>query len=295
VDVNGFYTVTPSRVNYHFTPFNRAFTQLGNQTDAAFGAIFDSDSQNPLDTPEYFVRQQYVDILGREPDEGGFNYWSDEILHCGNDASCVNARRSDIAAAFFIEQEFQQTGSYIYNLYKGSLGRRPGYSEYAADRKMVIGGPELETEKTAFAANFVLRSDFVQKYQSHTTGESFVDALLANIWQSSNLDLGTQRGVLLALYQTGSDMNQSRALVLRQVGENPALKSVEYNAAFVLTEYFGYLRRNPEPEGYDFWLNVLNNREPGNFRGMVCSFITSTEYQQRFSSVVTHSNAECGR
>jgi hypothetical protein len=295
VDVNGFYTVTPSRVNYHFNPFNRAFTQLGNQTDAAFAASFTGDNANPLDTPEYFVRQQYVDLLGREPDEGGFNYWSDRLLECGSDADCMSQRRSDIAAAFFIEQEFQQTGSFIDALYKGSLGRRPGYSEYSADRKLVIGGPDLETEKAAFAADFVKRPEFLQKYQSTTTGESFVDALLANVWQTSNLDLGTQRGVLLALYQTGGDMNQSRALVLRQLGENPSLKGVEYNPAFVLTEYFGYLRRNPEAEGYNFWLNVLDNREPGNFRGMVCSFITSTEYQKRFSSVVSHSNADCGR
>ena len=76
--------------------------------------------------------------------------------------------------------------------------------------------------------------------------------------------------------------------MLRQVGEDPSLKSVEYNPAFVLTEYFGYLRRNPEPEGYDFWLNVVTNGDVGNYRGMVCSFITSTEYQQRFSSVVSH-------
>ena len=78
------------------------------------------------------------------------------------------------------------------------------------------------------------------------------------------------------------------------MADNTCVEAAEYNAAFVLTEYFGYLRRDPEPEGYDFWLNVLNNGEPGNYRGMVCSFITSTEYQQRFSSVVTHSNAECG-
>jgi hypothetical protein len=295
VDVNGFYTVTPSRVNYHFNPFNRAFTQLGNQTEAAFGASFTGDNANPLDTPEYFVRQQYVDLLGREPDEGGFNYWSDRLLECGADADCMNQRRSDIAAAFFIEQEFQQTGSYIDALYKGSLGRRPAFTEYSADRKLVIGGPDLETEKTAFAADFVKRPEFLQKYQSNTTGESFVDALLANVWQTSNLDLGTRRGVLLALYQTGGDMNQGRALVLRQLSEDPSMKSVEYNPAFVLTEYFGYLRRNPEAEGYDFWLNVLDKREPGNFRGMVCSFITSTEYQKRFSAVVTHSNSECGQ
>lgn len=82
---------------------------------------------------------------------------------------------------------------------------------------------------------------------------------------------------------------------MRDVAENPAFKEAEYNAAFVLAEYFGYLLRDPEPEGYAFWLDVLNNREPGNYRGMIFSFITSTEYQRRFSSVVTHSNAECSR
>jgi len=82
---------------------------------------------------------------------------------------------------------------------------------------------------------------------------------------------------------------------VRELTESADFRQSEYNAAFVLTEYFGYLRRDAEPEGYNFWLDVLNNREPGNFRGMVCSFITSTEYQRRFSSVVSHSNGECGQ
>jgi len=59
-------------------------------------------------------------------------------------------------------------------------------------------------------------------------------------------------------------------------------------------EYFGYLTRGADPDGYAFWLNVLNNRDPQNYRGMVCSFLTSTEYQHRFGTVVTRSNAECG-
>jgi hypothetical protein len=77
------------------------------------------------------------------------------------------------------------------------------------------------------------------------------------------------------------------------VAENQALVAAEYNRAFVLMQYFGYLRRNPDEAGYRFWLNVLDNREPGNFRGMVCSFITSEEYQRRFSSVIAHTNSEC--
>ena len=59
----------------------------------------------------------------------------------------------------------------------------------------------------------------------------------------------------------------------------------------MLAPYFGYLRRNPDADGYEFWLNALGT--DGNYRAMVCSVITSTEYQRRFSPVVTHSNAEC--
>jgi hypothetical protein len=77
------------------------------------------------------------------------------------------------------------------------------------------------------------------------------------------------------------------------VADNSVFAQAEYNSAFVLMQYFGYLRRNPDQGGYDFWLNVLNNRVPNNYRAMVCAFITSTEYQLRFGSVVTHSNAEC--
>jgi len=60
----------------------------------------------------------------------------------------------------------------------------------------------------------------------------------------------------------------------------------------VLAQYFSYLRREPEDSGYNFWLNVLNT-QPNNFRGMVCAFITSAEYQDRFGAVHTHSNGEC--
>ena len=71
----------------------------------------------------------------------------------------------------------------------------------------------------------------------------------------------------------------SRAAVVRAIADNATFKQAQYNAAFVLTEYFSYLRRDP-----DGWLWFLaecaeQRRLPGNYRGMVCSFITSAEYQ----------------
>ncbi|MCU1268004.1 MAG: glucose/sorbosone dehydrogenase [Acidobacteria bacterium] len=295
VETNNLYTVTPSRSNYGFSPGSRSFSLTGSSTDAAFTATFNGDTANPLDTPEYFVRQQYVDVLGREPDEGGFNYWSNQILACGGSALCVSTRRRDVAAAFFIEQEFQDTGSFIYNLYQGGLSRRPSFTEYAADRQQVVGGANLEARKQAFAEALVQRAEFTNRYQTSTTAESFVDALLANVQQATGVDLSSRRSSLITRYNSGTSQTQSRSFVLRDLTENAAVRSATYNAGFVLTEYFGYLRRNPDQGGYNFWLNVLNTGDPGNYRGMVCSFITSTEYQRRFSAIVSHSNAECGQ
>jgi Domain of unknown function (DUF4214) len=73
------------------------------------------------------------------------------------------------------------------------------------------------------------------------------------------------------------------------------VKAREYNPAFVLMQYFSYLRRDVDEAGYDFWLGVVNNREPNNYAGMVCAFITSAEYQLRFGQIVTRSNADCSQ
>ena len=86
---------------------------------------------------------------------------------------------------------------------------------------------------------------------------------------------------------------KTRAQVVGDVIEIQAFKDREYNASFVLMQYFGYLRREPDAIGYAFWLDVITNRDPNNYPGMVCNFITSTEYQQRFGLVVTHANSEC--
>ncbi len=72
----------------------------------------------------------------------------------------------------------------------------------------------------------------------------------------------------------------------------PAFSQAVFNPSFVLMEYFGYLRRGADVGGYNFWLNVLNS-SGNNYRGIVCAFITSAEYQLRFSSVTPHSNSEC--
>jgi hypothetical protein len=294
VETNGFYTVTPSRANYSFGPAERSFSSLSRKTEAAFTATASQQqTENPLETNMFFARQQYLDFLGREPDTKGLAYWSNELDKCGTDAGCLNDRRIGVSTAFFMESEPQLTGSYIYRLYKGALGRSISYSEFSTDRQQVVGGAELEASRAAFADQFVQRGEFMQKYSQATSAESFVDDLLSNIRQASGADLSSQRDAFIARYNSGSEVNQSRSLVVRDAVESRVFKDAEYNKSFVMMEYFGYLQRDPDDGGFRFWLNVLDNKEPNNYKGMVCSFITSKEYQQRFSTFAGHSNREC--
>jgi hypothetical protein len=293
VETNGFYTVTPSRANYDFNPFNRSLNVLADRTEASFTGMWTGDSLNPLDTPEFFVRQQYVDVLGREPDEGGFNYWSNQILACNGDVDCTRRRRVSVAAAFFIEDEFQTSGSYLYSLYSLALERQPRYIEYGVDRTHIVAGSNLAEAKRTFTENFVQRPEFLAKFNSQLSAESFVDALLANA-RASGSELDALRDNLIAIYGSGGSLAQHRAAALLALADNATIRQANYNSAFVITEYFGYLQRDPDRAGFEYWLNVLNNRESGNYRGMVCAFITSTEYQRRFSQVITRSNADCG-
>jgi photosystem II stability/assembly factor-like uncharacterized protein len=290
VDTDNFYTVTPQLANYHFAPASRSFSLVGNMTDAGFTANPDaSQSANAIDMTEYFVRQQYLDFLGREPDQGGLEYWSAQINQCGGDANCIRNKRIDVSAAFFASAEFQQTGSYIYGVYAGTLGRTLNYSEFNVDRSQVLGGSGLEEAKTAFAKSFVERAEFTSRYPQGMTREQFVDAVIQTMTQRSGVDQSSLRAGFLSDYDSGG-----RALVVRHAAEASSFVAAEYNKAFVLMEYFGYLRREIDQGGYDYWLDVLNNGAAGNYRGMVCAFLTSSEYQLRFSTVVTRSNAECG-
>ena len=259
VETDNFYTITPSLANYSFAPANRSFSLIANKTDAVFTATADAvPTANPLDTAEFFVRQQYLDFLGREPDRDGFNYWSDQINQCGTNAACVKSKRIGVSAAFFIEQEFQQTGSFVYRMYQASLGRQPSYAEFSADRAKVsggLGGATLAEKQQAFADQWVSRDAFKQRYPDTLDASEFVNRL----FDTAGLQhLAERQQQIEAMTGNG----KTRSAVLRDVIDIAEFKTREYNPSFVLMQYFGYLRRDPDQAGYDFWLNVLNNREP---------------------------------
>jgi predicted extracellular nuclease len=288
VETNGFYTVRPTRANYSFSPVERSFSQIGNNTDATFTGSQVAIGVNAIDTPEYFVRQNYLDFLGREPDESGFNFWSDQILSCGSDAGCRERRTINVSAAYFLSIEFQQTGGLVDGLYRASYGRAPRYAEFMPDTGVVaqgvVVGPtdwagRLEANKQAFVAAWVERADFRAAYDGLANG-AFVDALISHAGNSN----GGFNGDRDALVNGLNNSTSTRAGVLRQIAENEGFVRAKRNETFVMMEYFGYLRRDPDQSGYAFWLNKLSEFN-GDFERaeMVKAFIDSGEYRARFA------------
>src|SRR6266536_3634939 len=121
------------------------------------GLAFGVSSGNQINDAQFFVRQQYLDFLGREPDAAGLSYWTNQITACGNDDACIKARRIGVSAAFFVELEFQETGYFVYRIYKGSLGRRPTFTEFLVYYGRVAGSTNPEQSRQTLATEWVGR------------------------------------------------------------------------------------------------------------------------------------------
>jgi len=264
---------------------------------------------NPIGNSAFFVRQHYLDFLNREPDPPGFGFWTNQIDLCGADPQCIELKRINVSAAFFLSIEFQETGFLVYRMYKVAYGDVNGNStlggshtlkvpiirlnEFLPDTQKIGQGvvvnvgnwqQQLEDNKNAFAEEFVQRSRFLSAYPLTLTSTQFVQNLNAT---AGNVLNQAQHDQLIDDLGGGV---KTRGQVFRAIAENQAVINNETNKAFVLMQFFGYLRRNPnDPQdsdytGYEFWLNKMIQFN-GNYINaeMVKAFITSDEYRHRFA------------
>jgi Domain of unknown function (DUF4214) len=152
-------------------------------------------------------------------------------------------------------------------------GGFPRYAEFIPDLAKVSGfqtPEEQEANKQAFAQEFTTRAEFVNRYAG-TTNTEFVDRILATAGVTS-----TSRQTWINQLNAGTP----RAQVLRQIAESPEVDARFSNEAFVVMQYFGYLRRDPDAL-YQNWIQTIN-ADPANYRQMVSGFMNSAEYRFRF-------------
>jgi hypothetical protein len=268
---------------------------------------------NAIDDPEFFVRQHYLDFLNREPDPAGLDFWTKEITNCGADQVCRERKRISVSTAFFLSIEYQNSGYLVYRFYKASFiesaGRPrglPRIDELVADSQqvqhgLIVGQPnwelQLKQNKQDFARLWVQRAEFLTQFPSDMAAGAFVDKLFAN---SEVTPTQAERDAAVAAFGAGGV--EGRAAALLNVTDSRSVYNKQYNSAFVLMQYFGYLRRNsndaPDANfaGFDFWLAKLDSFSvPGqdvrdeavalervSRAEMVKAFLVSDEYRSRF-------------
>jgi len=269
-------------------PFNSKTTVIISDNDVTESSV------NPMTDSRRFVRQQYADFLNREPDQSGFDFWTDQIESCGSDQQCREIKRINVSAAFFLSIEFQDTGFLVYRMHDVAYGtgRNLKVKPFLHDtldigHDVVVGQgnwqQQLAANKQAFAKNFGLTEQFRSFYPISMANTQFVDMLNAN---AGNVLTPTERN---AFVDTLNNNTLTRGEVVRLIAENETYSAAQFNKAFVLMQYFGYLRRAPNDppdanfDGWQFWLNKLDQFN-GNFVNaeMVKAFITSGEYLHRF-------------
>ena len=236
-------------------------------------------TQNPIDGIEPFVTQQYIDFLGRLPDPIGFGNWVATLSSCPNggfgETDNPSCDRVHVSAGFFLSDEFRGRGYWAYRFYEVGLDRRPLYAEFVPDMSQVGGPQSPESEllsKTAYTDAFVKRSEFTSRYNL-LDNFAFVNALE----QNAEVTLSNKAELIAELDR----QQKTRGQVLREIVESKVVEDQLFIRAFVAMQYFGYLRRDPDPIGYNNWITTLTD-DPGNFRHMIFGFLFSTEYRGRF-------------
>ena len=299
--------------NYFFT-----FQTSGVSVSTINFSVPGVKTANPIDEAREFVRWQYKDFLGREPDGPGWDHWTGEITMCSDqtkrfpgesEPQCVERKRANTSAAFFLSPEHRNTAYFVLRVYRGALGRMPRFggdttdrSEFTRDRATVSNGivvnnslspSVINANKQAFVNQFVTRAEFRAIYDS-LNNTQYVDKLFqtTGVTPSSTdrqalidgLNGGTEtRASVLFKVVDGTTTITDGALIFNtSYGE--AFYNNQFNAAFVQMEYFGYLLRDPDEGGFNFWLGKLN--QFGNWvdAQMVLAFIKSPEYRSRFGS-----------
>ncbi|MGI8996261.1 MAG: DUF4214 domain-containing protein, partial [Pyrinomonadaceae bacterium] len=283
---------------------------LSNPQGAALGAtstttltITDNDvagQPNPILSTPLFVRMHYLDFLSREPEAD--EPWSAILNGCPNpfnldpNSGSASCDRILVSSSFFGSPEFRLKGFYVFTFYRVAFDRLAAYSEIVADMRAVTGQTPADTfaRRAQFPVSFTGRAEFRNRYDARTQ-QGFVGALLERypVQQITTPDPAvaeaedvTRPKIVLTRAELVNRLTNgtlTRAQVLRAIVESDEVGAAEFNRAFVAMQYYGYLRRTPEPDGYQSWLNHLA-ANPNDSRTMVNGFMNSPEYNLRFGN-----------
>src|SRR5262249_45981017 len=202
---------------------------------------YPSTTGNQIDNPKFLTHQHYLDFLSRQSDASGLNFWTSSITTCGSDQQCIEVKRINTSAAFFLSIEFQNTGYLVERIYKVSFGDAMGASTFPSAHQIAVpvvrlnqflsdtqqigqgvvvlapGWQQLlESNKQAFTLDFVQRPGFTVAFSTAMPPAQFVDTLFSNAGVTPS---ASDRNAAIAEFGAATDTKDvgARSRALRDV------------------------------------------------------------------------------
>ncbi|VVN83865.1 DUF4214 domain-containing protein [Pseudomonas fluorescens] len=235
--------------------------QFPDALEAANGLTVGVMDNNVFTSSKLFAMQMYRDILYREGEGAGVQYWQGRL-----DAGVSHA---EVATSFLDSTELQGGTGAIARLYFGSLNRlpdAPGMS-YWMDKQ------QLGTPLSQIAAAFAASPEFTLKYAG-LDNPAFIESQYQSVLgRSATVQEQTQWATQLVA-------DASRGVVLLGLTESAEYKAASETKLSVAMNYLGLLGRPAEQAGFDYWVNQQNTGV--SEITVVGSFIASQEFHDRF-------------
>lgn len=283
-------------------------------SDDAADATPTTPQQNPYLSNSFFVRQDYLDNLGRDADQAGFNDWTNVLNNCGPQKGFLGAPpacdRAHVAHGFFGSDEFTTSGFLLFRLYEVGRGRLPLYREFVPDMATLssfgLSDSARQQNLSDYLQQFSSDPGFITRFQSVSQPSQAVQ-LLQMLEQAAQVTLPQTTATLPG---QPPQYGRSELIQKRQTGQFSLIETVKafveqkavYDRYFTEGEvtmmYFVYLRRDPDLNdpnlvGWNDWVQVFTNGgalsdgtviEPRDIHHLIFGFIYSTEYRKRFGT-----------
>lgn len=213
----------------------------------------------------------YQRSLGREPDSGGFNFWTcitpATVTPCANLGEAGLGQMVDL---FLQSQEGVSTDFQVLAIYRAILGRLPAFAEWssAVAPFRVNDTPAGWISAAAALVNAMLNSpEYAGRYGSPGNTGNVVANLYQNALNRQPASGELTSGIttvgnsgLLSLFTTiftGAEFRSTGAFASTSAAADHS------NNLFVTMIYYAVLARDPDPSGYAFWMGIANGGGAG--------------------------------
>ncbi|HEX8162696.1 MAG TPA: hypothetical protein VF538_12565 [Pyrinomonadaceae bacterium] len=228
----------------------------------------------PADDAAYYVRQQHLAVLGREPSPAELAALVARLDRCAGEESCAVEARARLTLDLLRSEEFRDGAFFVFRLYRAALDRPPGYPEFweAHMRLAQSSGPDA---KLSFTKLWLEGGDPRRRYPPELSPAEFAARVPGGDAAAGG------RASRAAGVGGGAG---ARAEFFAAEAERLRDDAAEYERAFVTMQYFALLRREPESGARDQWRARLASGSERDYLKLVEGFLGSGEYRARFEA-----------